>query len=100
MTVKKETNITSAKPNMEYPSLNGMMEKQLRKYFSAHVDEMMPSNLYKNVIDEIEKTLINETLAATRGNQIKAAQILGINRNTLRKKILQHKGIKVRTRKH
>ncbi len=84
----------------EYPSLNKIMERHLKQYFSEHMKDAMPSNLYKDVIDDIEKTLINETLAATCGNQIKAAHILGINRNTLRKKILQHKGIKARTKRH
>ena len=36
---------------------------------------------------ELEAPLLTATLAATRGNQIKAAEILGLNRNTLRKKI-------------
>jgi len=44
-------------------------------------------NLYSLVIERVERPLIELTLKATRGNQIRAAQILGINRNTLRKKI-------------
>jgi two-component system nitrogen regulation response regulator GlnG len=39
------------------------------------------------VLREVERPLISLTLAATRGNQIRAAQLLGLNRNTLRKKI-------------
>lgn len=77
-------------------SLGKVMEKHFRKFFSDHNNDVIPSKLYNKVIDEVERTLINETLAATRGNQIKAAQILGINRNTLRKKIL-HKGIKLKS---
>jgi two-component system nitrogen regulation response regulator GlnG len=44
-------------------------------------------NLYSLVIERVERPLIELTLRATKGNQIRAAQILGINRNTLRKKI-------------
>jgi two-component system nitrogen regulation response regulator GlnG len=47
-----------------------------------------PSGLYDRLIGMVEKPLIEQTLRATRGNQIKCASILGINRNTLRKKIL------------
>ena len=46
-----------------------------------------PSDVYDRVIAEVERPLIRLTLAATRGNQIKAASMLGLNRNTLRKKI-------------
>ena len=45
------------------------------------------SDIYERVIAEVERPLIQMTLAATRGNQIKAAAMLGLNRNTLRKKI-------------
>ncbi|MFA5499621.1 MAG: helix-turn-helix domain-containing protein [Candidatus Omnitrophota bacterium] len=43
--------------------------------------------LYKSVIQAIEKPLIEHTLQRTEGNQIRAAKILGINRNTIRSKI-------------
>ena len=45
------------------------------------------SGLYMRVLHEIERPLISLTLNATRGNQLRAAEILGLNRNTLRKKI-------------
>ena len=51
------------------------------------VDGEPLDNLYATVLREIEEPLINMTLRATRGNQIKAAKVLGLNRNTLRKKI-------------
>jgi len=44
-------------------------------------------DIYDRVIAEVERPLIQMTLTATRGNQIKAASMLGLNRNTLRKKI-------------
>ena len=48
---------------------------------------MPPRGLYDRVIREVERPLIELSLAATRGNQIRAADLLGLNRNTLRKKI-------------
>jgi two-component system nitrogen regulation response regulator GlnG len=46
-----------------------------------------PPGLYHRIIREIEIPLVSAALAATRGNQIKAAELLGLNRNTLRKKV-------------
>lgn len=63
------------------------IERHLNKSFFTS-DRGLPSNgLYTRVLHEMERPLIAMTLAATRGNQIKAAEILGLNRNTLRKKI-------------
>ena len=46
-----------------------------------------PPGLYHRILKEIEVPLLTAALAATRGNQIRAADLLGLNRNTLRKKI-------------
>jgi two-component system nitrogen regulation response regulator GlnG len=62
-------------------------ERHLRDYFSAHKGGLPPAGLYDRVLREIERPLIQLSLAATRGNQLKAAHLLGLNRNTLRKKI-------------
>ena len=59
----------------------------IQKHFQAHNDDLPPSGLHKRVFQEVERVLIHLTLKATKGNQIKASQVLGINRNTLRKKI-------------
>jgi two-component system nitrogen regulation response regulator GlnG len=59
----------------------------LREYFAAHNGGLPPTGLYDRVLREVERPLIRLTLGATRGNQLKAAQLLGLNRNTLRKKI-------------
>jgi two-component system, NtrC family, nitrogen regulation response regulator GlnG len=67
--------------------LGGATERHLRDYFSAHQGGLPPNGLYDRVLREVEKPLILLTLGATRGNQLKAAQLLGLNRNTLRKKI-------------
>jgi len=64
-----------------------MVERHLRDYFSAHGDALPASGLYDRVLREIERPLITLSLEATRGNQVKTADLLGLNRNTLRKKI-------------
>lgn len=72
-------------------SLSGSARKHIRAYFAAHDGcGLPPSGLYDRVIGEIERVLITETLKATKQNQLKAAKVLGINRNTLQKKIKQH----------
>ncbi len=63
------------------------VEDQLAEYFAAHNGSLPATGLYDRILKEIEKPLITLTLQATRGNQVKAAQVLGLNRNTLRKKI-------------
>jgi two-component system nitrogen regulation response regulator GlnG len=68
-------------------SLSEATERHLRQYFTAHQPRLPASGLYDRVLREIERPLLGIALEATRGNQIKAAELLGINRNTLRKKI-------------
>jgi two-component system nitrogen regulation response regulator GlnG len=68
-------------------SLGGAVEHHLRSYFAAHEDGLPASGLYDRILREIERPLIELSLSATRGNQIRAAKLLGLNRNTLRKKI-------------
>lgn len=65
-----------------------VVERHLRKYFTAAEENgVPPTALHERVIAEIERPLIRLTLDATRGNQIRAAAMLGVNRNTLRKRI-------------
>ena len=68
-------------------SLSGAIELHLQEYFDGHNGLLPPRGLYDRVLRELERPLISLTLSATRGNQVKAADILGLNRNTLRKKI-------------
>ncbi len=68
-------------------TLGGLVERHLISYFAEQPDGAPPAGLYDRVLHEIEAPLIRLTLAATRGNQVRAADILGLNRNTLRKKI-------------
>ena len=63
------------------------VERHIRSFLAASRDGMPMRDIYDQVIAEVERPLIQMTLAATRGNQIKAAAMLGLNRNTLRKKI-------------
>ena len=51
------------------------------------MDELPPKGLYGRILSEMERPLIELSLNATKGNQIKASEMLGLNRNTLRKKI-------------
>ena len=67
--------------------LAGAVERHIRSYFAAHKGGLPAAGLYDRVLREVERPLIVLTLGATRGNQIKAAHLLGLNRNTLRKKI-------------
>ncbi|MEQ8604102.1 MAG: nitrogen regulation protein NR(I) [Marivibrio sp.] len=68
-------------------SLSGAVERTLKRFFTAHGDGLPPNGLYDRVLAEVERPLIELCLEATKGNQIKAAELLGLNRNTLRKKI-------------
>ncbi|MBR29060.1 two-component system, NtrC family, nitrogen regulation response regulator GlnG [Albimonas donghaensis] len=68
-------------------SLGASVEAHLRAYFQLHGDALPPPGLYDRILREVELPLIALTLSATRGNQLRAADLLGINRNTLRKKI-------------
>lgn len=63
------------------------VELNMQKYFSSFGEELPPSGLYHRILAEVEYPLILACLTATKGNQIKAAELLGVNRNTLRKKV-------------
>jgi two-component system nitrogen regulation response regulator GlnG len=67
--------------------LGAAVERHINDYFVAHKGAMPAAGLYERILREIERPLIVATLVATRGNQIRAAHVLGLNRNTLRKKI-------------
>lgn len=57
------------------------------KNYMGGLSEIKGFNLYDIIISEVESALISSVLKETKGNQLKASRILGINRNTLRKKI-------------
>jgi two-component system, NtrC family, nitrogen regulation response regulator GlnG len=68
-------------------NLASAVERYLARYFSGFDNALPPPGLYHRVLREVEYPLLSAALAATRGNQIRAADLLGVNRNTLRKKI-------------
>ena len=68
-------------------SLSLSVERYLNGVFREHGARLPPPGLYHRILREVEYPLISAALAATRGNQIKAAELLGLNRNTLRKKV-------------
>ena len=67
--------------------LSASVAKHLRRYFDLHGGVLPPAGLYNRILREVETPLIEIALDATGGNQAKCADLLGINRNTLRKKI-------------
>ena len=73
--------------NFDDESLSEAIERHLIAYFQAHGESLPPSGLYDRILKEMERPLISLSLKATGGNQIRAAEMLGLNRNTLRKKI-------------
>ncbi|MDE2473420.1 MAG: nitrogen regulation protein NR(I) [Alphaproteobacteria bacterium] len=68
-------------------SLAAAVERHLSTHFAEYGDGLPPPGLYDRILRDVERPLIAISLAACRGNQIRAAQLLGLNRNTLRKKI-------------
>ena len=68
-------------------TLSEAVEQHLDTYFAGFKGDLPPPGLYHRILRDVEEPLINAAMAATRGNQIKAAELLGVNRNTLRKKI-------------
>jgi len=69
--------------------LSASVTKHLRRYFDLHGGVLPPRGLYQRILREVEAPLIEIALDATGGNQAKCAELLGINRNTLRKKITE-----------
>ncbi|MBE0530128.1 MAG: nitrogen regulation protein NR(I) [Rhodospirillales bacterium] len=85
--IEAELAEASAVVEPEGNGLSQSIEGHLKTYFAALGGALPTPGLYDRVLHEMERPLISLTLQATRGNQIKAAQVLGLNRNTLRKKI-------------
>ena len=68
-------------------TISQAVEMHLQRYFASFNGELPPPGLYQRVLADVEYPLVLAAMTATRGNQIKAAELLGLNRNTLRKKI-------------
>lgn len=71
------------------PHLPDCVRDSLDAYF-ATLGDTEPANLHEMLIRAVEKPLLEVVMARARGNQSRAAQWLGLNRNTLRKKLLEH----------
>lgn len=85
--------------NLQSVSLEKLVKSKLEVLFQQQKDTQVEiSDLYGIVMEQVEKPLIELTLMNCRGNQVRAAHILGINRNTLKKKIDTYK-IRVRNKK-
>ena len=69
--------------------LSDSIGAHLQRYFDLHGDAFPPAGLYGRILKEMETPLIEIALDACGGNQAKCADLLGINRNTLRKKITE-----------
>jgi two-component system nitrogen regulation response regulator GlnG len=85
--LKEPLRIMAAEVQEEALPLGAAVEQILTRYFLSHGDRLPPPGVYDRIIQEVERPLISICLSATRGNQIRAAQLLGLNRNTLRKKV-------------
>jgi Fis family transcriptional regulator len=74
---------------MSKDNIQEVVKKSLEKFFKD-LGEQEPSNVYEMVILTVEKPILEAVMARAEGNQSQAADMLGINRNTLRKKLQQH----------
>ena len=87
--------------NLKSVSLENLVRSKLEVLFKqqeADTVDLAGSGLHRIVMEQVEKPLIELTLRSCRGNQVKAAQLLGIKRNTLKKKIDTYQ-IKARTKR-
>ena len=69
--------------------LSSDVDRHIRRYFDLHGSQLPPAGVYQRILKEVEFPLLTIALDATNGNQAKCANLLGINRNTLRKKIAE-----------
>jgi two-component system, NtrC family, nitrogen regulation response regulator GlnG len=83
----KENALVERVQNAPAQGLGEFIEYHLARYFAAFEDELPPDGLYERFLAEVERPLLTLSLAATRGNQLRTAKLLGLNRNTLRKKL-------------
>lgn len=74
---------------MSKDNIQDVVRKSLEKYFKD-LGEQQPTNVYEMVVFTVEKPILESVMARAEGNQSQAAEMLGINRNTLRKKLQQH----------
>jgi two-component system, NtrC family, nitrogen regulation response regulator GlnG len=90
------TTQTSSFSNSASQNLAEAVENHMGSYFSGFGNQLPPPGLYERILAEIEPPLLRAALTATHGNQLKAADLLGINRNTLRSKLRERKIVPIR----
>lgn len=73
--------------DIEYQPLSHYVSASLERYFDSLNGSAPPCDLYRMVLEQVEKPLLEHVLEYSRGNQSRAAEVLGINRGTLRKKL-------------
>jgi two-component system, NtrC family, nitrogen regulation response regulator GlnG len=79
--------VSSPQASVDPDQLGASVERHLRRYFDLHGNDLPPPGLYARILREMELPLLRIALSETAGNQAKCADLLGINRNTLRKKL-------------
>jgi Fis family transcriptional regulator len=75
--------------DMSKESIQEVVQKSLEDYFND-LGEQKPTNIYDMMVMTVEKPILEVVMTRADGNQSHAAQMLGINRNTLRKKLQEH----------
>jgi two-component system nitrogen regulation response regulator GlnG len=98
--ILKSTALSASVTRMAFSEkLSESVEQHVQRYFDRHGVSLPPNGIYQRILTEVERPLIEITLAASAGNQAKCADLLGINRNTLRKKINELEIVVTRHRK-
>lgn len=69
------------------PGIFTLISEHVRDFLSSHNNSLCPPDLYNTIIEEAEKAVLQEVIVYSHGNQMQAAKILGINRNTLKRKL-------------
>lgn len=87
--VKAVDEVTPSASALNSQTIRCCVESALRDYFS-HLDGHPASDIYQMVLAEVEAPLLEVVLEYTRRNQLRAAEVLGLNRGTLRKKLKQY----------
>jgi two-component system, NtrC family, nitrogen regulation response regulator GlnG len=100
-TVERELAGSSTSNKNQFESISSQtiaesVENHLTTYFTSFGNQLPPAGLYERILAEIEPPLLRAALTATHGNQLKAADLLGINRNTLRSKLRERNIIAMR----
>jgi Fis family transcriptional regulator, factor for inversion stimulation protein len=83
------TGINTTTTNTTNANLRESVQQSVEQYFS-NLDGAPAGNLYELVLDEVEEPLLKSVLSYTKGNQSKAAILLGLSRGTLRKKMKKY----------